>query len=159
MKAVSPFIATVLLIAFTIGVAGIVGTFIYRMVSTQSGETSSSSDKQVKCGSSVLEINEVKTDSDFSPVNVTFTYINGNENLYNFTVYIIDTSTHSIYSTSTLPPSYTQSSPLLPGRQTFWSIGTSGLSGGLFSVRIQGLCQQNYIISATCESGDECMSG
>jgi FlaG/FlaF family flagellin (archaellin) len=156
MKAVSPFIATVLLIAFTIGVAGIIGSFIYNTMSTQTGEVGKSSDKQAKCGSSVLQIDEVKTDSDLNPVNVTFTYINGDQNLYNFTVSIID-SESGLYSTSTLSPDYTSSSPLLPGRQTFWSITTSGLSGSLSSVRIQGYCQQTYIISAACESGRECM--
>lgn len=156
MKAISPFIATVLLIAFTIGVAGIIGTFVHNMVSTQTGETFSASEKQAKCGSSVLQIDEVKANSDLSIVNVTLTYINGNENLYNFTVYIIDSGSR-ISSTSTLSPTYTESSPFLPGRQTFWSITTAGLSGSLSSVRIVGHCQQSYIISTSCESGNECM--
>jgi flagellin-like protein len=156
MKAISPFIATVLLIAFTIGVAGIVGTFVHNMISAQTGQTASSSEKQTKCGSSVLQIDEVKTDSSISIVNVTLTYINGNENLYNFTAYIID-SGNRVYTTSTLTPTYNESSPLTPGRQTFWSITTTGLSGSLSSVRIVGHCQQSYIISASCDSGNECM--
>ena len=156
MKAVSPFIATVLLIAFTVGIAGIVGSFIYGMVKTQSEETRETGDKAAKCGSVFLDIDEVKTNSDLNPVNVTFTYSNGNEDLYNFSVYIID-SGNRVSSNSSLSPSYTQSSPLNPGRQVSWSIGTTLPSGTLFSVRVVGLCQKDYIVSAECKSGQSCM--
>lgn len=156
MKAVSPFIATVLLIALTVSIAGVVGSFVYSMVKSQSEETRQTGDKAAKCGSVFLDIDEVKTDSGLNPVNVTLTYTNGNEDLYNFTVYIID-SGNRIGSNSSLTPSYTISSPLNPGRTVSWSIGTTGLSGTLFSVRIVGFCQTDYVISAECKSGQSCM--
>lgn len=156
MKAVSPFIATVLLIALTVSVAGVVGSFVYSMIKTQSEETRETGDKAAKCGSVFLDIDEVKTDSDLNPVNVTLSYSNGNEDLYNFTVYIID-SGNRISSNSTLTPNYTQSNPLSPGRQVVWSIGTTSLSGTLFSVRIVGLCQTDYVISSECKTGQACM--
>lgn len=155
MKAISPFIATVLLIAFTVGVAGIVSSFIYSTMSTQTGETKEISDKQAKCGSVVLDIDEVKTDSDLDPVNVTFTYVHGTENLYTFTVYIIDSGSN-IYSTTL--STYTEANPLTPGRKVFWSIDTeSELSGSLFSVRVSGICQKDYPVSVGCDSGESCM--
>jgi len=156
MKAVSPFIATVLLIALTVSVAGVVGSFIYSMVKTQSEETRETGDKAAKCGSVFLDIDEVKTDSDLNPVNVTLTYTNGNEDLYNFSVYIID-SGNRISSNSSLSPSYTTTSPFNAGRKVSWSISTTGLSGTLFSVRIVGLCQTDYVISAECKTGQTCM--
>ena len=156
MKAVSPFIATVLLIALTVSVAGVVGSFIYSMVNTQSEETRETGDKAAKCGSVFLDIDEVKTDSDLNPVNVTLTYTNGNEDLYNFSVYIID-SGNRISSNSSLSPSYTTTSLFNAGRKVSWSISTTGLSGTLFSVRIVGLCQTDYVISAECKTGQTCM--
>lgn len=157
MKAVSTFIATVLIIAFTVAIGGIVSTFIYNTMSTQSEETKASSDKAARCGSVFLDIDEVKTNSDMSTVNITFTYVNGDEDLYNFTVYVID-SGNRINRTSNLSPTYTEASPLNSGRKTFWSVSTTGLSGSLFSVRIVGLCQKDYTVSASCESGKSCMT-
>jgi FlaG/FlaF family flagellin (archaellin) len=158
MKAVSAFIATVLIIAFTIGVAGVISKFVYDMAKEQTDVTGESSDKQAKCGDSALIIDEVKTDSDLNPVNVTFTYSSGTEDLYNFTVYIID-SGKQVNSTSSFIQNFTQTNPLRPGRTVFWNISTTymGLSGSLSSVRIVGLCQQDYIISASCNSGNVCM--
>lgn len=162
MKALSAFIATVLIIALVIGVAGIVSRFLYGITKQQTDVTGQSADKQAKCGSAVLKIDEVKTNSSSNianaPVNITFTYLYGTENLYNFTVYIIDSGSR-INSTSSFNRNYTEASPLTAGKTAFWSISTSGwgLSGSMFSVRIVGLCQKDYPISASCDSGQPCM--
>jgi len=158
MKAISTFVATVLLIALTVAVAGIIGTFITGTTKTQTETTREASDKLAKCGSVVLDIDEVKTNSSLNPVNVTFTYVYGRENLYNFTVFIID-SGNRINSTSSLSPSYTEANPLTPGKTTFWNISTTnwGLSGSLYSVRIVGLCQKDFPVSTSCDAGYSCM--
>ncbi len=49
MKGVSPLIATILLIAFTVGIAGIIITWLSGYASTTTGIISSSSDKTVTC--------------------------------------------------------------------------------------------------------------
>jgi FlaG/FlaF family flagellin (archaellin) len=156
MKAVSSFIATVLLIAFVVGVAGIISAFVYNTISTQTEETKQTSEKAAACSRVFLSIDGVKTNSSLSVVNVSLSYTDGSENLYNFTVYVID-SGNRISSTSNLNPTYTESSPLSPGRKTAWSISTSGLSGTLFSVKVIGICQKEYPVSTTCESGNSCM--
>ncbi len=150
-------IATVLLIAFTVAIGGIISLFVTGLTKTQTGITQQSSEKLTKCGDILLTIDEVKTDADLTPVNVTLTYSMGTEDIYNFTVYIIDSNRNMNY-TSSISPSYNTTNPFRPGNRIFWSITTSGLSGGSLSqVRVQGLCKTDYPVTGDCKSGEICM--
>ena len=56
MKGISPMIATVLLIAFTVAVGGIVSLWISGYTKTQTGQITSVSQDQIQCYNSVLSI-------------------------------------------------------------------------------------------------------
>lgn len=63
-KAISPMIATILLIAFTIAVAGILLTWGSSLISFQSSTVGTSTEKISKCGNSVIQVKEVRTYGD-----------------------------------------------------------------------------------------------
>jgi len=158
MKGISEIVATVLAIALVVLIGGIVGTFITNFAKSRTAITQQSSEKMTKCGNVILTIDEIKTDADLNPVNVTFTYSIGSEDLYNFSVFLIDTHAN-LNSTSSLSPNYNTTNPLRVGNHVFWSISTTGwgLSGSLSHVRVQGLCKTDYPVIADCKSGEACM--
>ena len=158
MKGISEIVATVLVIALVVLIGGIVGMFVINFTKSQTGLTQHSSENMAKCGNVILTIDEVETDADLNPINVTFTYSAGTEDLYNFTVYIIDAKIN-LNSTSNLSPSYNTTNPLRVGETVFWSIPTNGwgLSGSLSHVMVQGLCETDYPVTADCKSGETCM--
>lgn len=158
MKGISEIVATVLLIALSVTIGAIVGLFVTSFTKTHTGTIQQSSEKMTKCGNVILTIDEVKTDADLNPVNVTFSYSVGTEDLYNFTVFIIDANVN-LNLTSSLSPNYNATNPLRVGKTVFWSIPTTGwgLSGGLSHVRVQGLCETDYPVTADCKSGEACM--
>jgi len=158
MKGISPLVATVLLIVLVVAIGTIVGFFITTFTKTHTEAIQQSSEKMTKCGNVILTIDEVGTDADLNPVNVTFTYSAGTEYLYNFTVFIIDVNA-KFNSTSSLSPNYNATNPLRVGNHVFWSISTTGwgLSGSLNHVRIYGLCKTDYPVTADCKSGEVCM--
>jgi len=158
MKGISQIVATVLMIALVIAIGGIVGTFVTNFTKTRTGAIQQSSEKMTKCGNVILTIDEIKTDADLNPINVTFTYSAGTEDLYNFTAYVID-SKINFNSTSDLSPKYNTTNPLRVGQTVSWSIPTTGwgLSGSLNQVTIEGLCKTDYLVSADCRSGEVCM--
>ncbi len=157
MKGISPIVATVLLIAFTVAIGGIVSLFVTDLTKTQTGITQKSSEQLTSCGNVILTIDEVRTDSDLNPVNVTLIYSAGTEDLYNFTVYIID-SNKNMNSTSNLSPSYNTTNPFKVGNRVSWSISTTGLSGSSLSrVRVHALCKTDYPVTADCKAGNSCM--
>ncbi|MBI2543144.1 MAG: LamG domain-containing protein [Candidatus Aenigmarchaeota archaeon] len=63
MKAISPMIAVVLLIAFTIGIGTIVSIFATSLTTTSTGITGKSSENLTQCSLASLEIKEVKCSS------------------------------------------------------------------------------------------------
>ncbi len=156
MKGISEIVATVLMIALVVFIGGIVGIFVINFTKSQTGLTQHSSENMAKCGNVILTIDDVKTDADLNPVNVTFTYSAGTEDLYNFTVYIIDANTNF---NSTSFSTYNTTNPLRVGKTVFWSISTTGwgLSGSLSHVMIQGLCETDYPVTVDCNSGESCM--
>jgi flagellin-like protein len=158
MKGISEIVATVLVIALVVFIGGIVGIFVMNFTKSQTGLTQHSSENMAKCGNVILTIDDVKTDADLDPVNVTFTYSVGTEDLYNFSVFIMDIHVN-LNSTSSLSPTYNATNSLRVGKQVFWSISTSGwgLYGSLSHVRVQGLCKTDYPVTADCKSGEACM--
>jgi flagellin-like protein len=158
MKGISEIVATVLVIALVVVIGGIVGMFVINFTKSQTGLTQHSSENMAKCGNVILTIDDVKTDADLNPVNVTFTYSIGTEDLYNFSVYIMDIHAN-LNSTSSLSPNYNATNPLRVGKHVFWSISTTGwgLYGELSNVRVQGICRTDYLVAVDCNSGESCM--
>jgi archaellum component FlaF (FlaF/FlaG flagellin family) len=92
MKGVSPLVAVVLLIAFSVAVGIILGGWVTGLTKTQTGYVEEKGEKQVQCtfaGFKVTSEDVVYNFSASSPtLNVTI-YNNGDEPLYNFTFYVI----------------------------------------------------------------------
>jgi flagellin-like protein len=166
MKAISPMIAVVLLIAFTVSVGGILSVWLSTLSTTQTTIVSSGTEKQVRCGASSLIIKEVRYNAT-QPctlcnishyVNTTIRYESGAEVLSpNVTFEVISRGTRNISThVVTLDPgeSYTNST----------NATTQGAAaGGVILaippelVRVRTFCQTNIPITAECKSGQPCM--
>jgi len=151
-KGISPMIAIVLLIAFTVAVGGILSIWLTTLTSTQTTTTGSAAEKQVLCARSVLEITEVYYEGPRN-ANVTVSYTYGTESLSNFNFFFVDDARNSDNKTA--------SGTLTPGDSETFAITTlSALSssGSLQSVRVIATCQDTYPVSGECKSGQSCMN-
>ena len=167
MKAISAMIATVLLIAFTIAVGGILSVWLSNLTTSQTSTVSSSTDKQVKCSASALVIKEVRFNATIpctlcnisGYVNTTIRYESGTEALTpNITIDVIakgvrNTSTHVI----TLSPgqAYTNSTNVTTTQPPGTSSHILAIPPEL--VRVRAFCQGSLAIVAECKSGQSCM--
>ena len=150
-KGISAMIATVLLIAFTVAVGGILSVWLTTLTSTQTTTTGSAAEKQILCSRSVLTISEVQYNNALGNINVTYVYTYGTESLTSLNFFVTDAA-RNMYNK-------TYSFTLNPGDSNVSSITTSGLAAGnLQSVRLQAMCQTNYPISTECKSGQSCMN-
>ncbi|MFH8080960.1 MAG: archaellin/type IV pilin N-terminal domain-containing protein [Candidatus Aenigmatarchaeota archaeon] len=114
MKGVSPLIATVLLIAFTLSIAGLLGGWLSGLTKTQTETIEKSSEETMNCTGSVLSIVDVfcgnKTPDEPNALRIVIAN-EGNNALYGFSTFAqIDTTQ---YINSTGGPSL--NSPLTPG--------------------------------------------
>jgi hypothetical protein len=166
-------IATVLLIAFTVAVGGILSMWLTTLTSTQTTTTGSAAEKQILCSRSVLTIDEVTSSLAFSTnntFNVTVVYTYGTEDLYYFNLTFVDNLRNSITLTPKMSTSknFNKTDPFQPGMMYVFSIvandtsasveRTGNLTGtSLYSVRVRATCQDNYPILAECKSGQSCM--
>lgn len=149
MKGISPMIAVVLIIGFTVAVGALVGIWLTTLAKTQTSVVEEQAEKQVKCMASSLTIKEVRYPSGTTgtcTVNVTVTYETGTEILANMTVEISakGTTVRSI-STSLVSPgesrAFTNSSAICPPEY----------------VRAVGVCQEIVGVVGECKSGQTCM--
>jgi flagellin-like protein len=148
-KAISAMIATVLLIAFTVAVGGILSMWLTSLTSTQTTTTGAAAEKQILCSRSVLTISEVRY-SGPAALNVTVVYTYGTEQLSNYTFYVVDDARNSAAS---LQPAQTMN----PGDSNTTFVTTSLAGTGLTSVRVRALCQGSYAVIGECKSGQSCM--
>lgn len=167
MKGVSPLIAAVLLIAFTVAVGGIISTWITTLTTTTTGVTQAAGEKQIKCATAVLDIVEVvsslgATDS----INTTVRYVYGEQDLYFFNLTFIDNIKSSVTVTPRIGVNYNKTTPFKPGMLTVFALNLSttdvvvaaGLPGSaLDRVSVLAKCQDTIPISDDCKSGESCM--
>lgn len=149
MKAISPLIATVLLIGFTIAVGGILSVWLSSLTTTQTTTVSSGTEKQVRCAASALRISEVRypTGVGRSSVNVSVIYDSGTEALSNITVEITARGiTDLVNSTGTVTPGEARAVNV-----------TANFPPEVVSAR--GFCQNTVPIIGTCKAGQPCMIG
>ena len=157
-KGISPVIAVVLLIGFTVAVGAVLINWLGSLSGSHMEKTSEIADKQLKCSRSVFNIERVK----FGNVtNVTVSYTHGTENLYDFTITFIDNTAdfHNV-PVLNMTPQYNDSAGqrFTPGMTAVWNIDTNSLRGtSLDSVHLSALCQKDYPISTECKSGQNCM--
>ena len=180
-KGISPMIATVLLIAFTVAVGGIISMWLTTMASTQTTTTGSAAEKQILCARSVMEISEVTSlfgdNTTGDRFNITVIYSYGTEDIYYFNLTFIDSQRNSVVITPNISggKNYNKTNPFQPGMMRVFGININsstdvetrtslgypnyGLAGpSLQSVRIQAICQGTYPLSTTCKSGQSCMT-
>ncbi len=158
-KAISPLIATVLLIAFAMAVATIVFGWGTGFVNTISNPVSDKGPKTVQCTFANLDVKKTDVVYNFSGVTSTVNvsvYNSGSEDLYNFSLGII---TNSGVYTFNPTNQYNESSPLPKGTATLLKAVNSSSSGvpssgeSFKTLRITAICKKtdrrNYEVDMT----------
>lgn len=155
-KAISPLIASVLLIAFTMAVAAILTSWVTGFTKTQTGFVGEKAEKQVKCTYATFKVQKSDVTYNFSAqttnINVTV-YNDGSEDLYNFTFTMItNANTNPKVYTYTPTNQKTETDPL-KSANTIVFIGntTSGpASSEIFNkLVINAICQKDYKVSSS----------
>ena len=152
MKGISPLIAAVLLIAFTVAVGGIISLWLTSFSKTTTSAVQTSTEKQVKCASTVLEITSVSTSgnrivvTNLGPQNVTLTSIVLSDGTVSNFQISEELSAGSSYSINT-----TNSSIISPTINFTQHVGLSW-------VKVKGLCLGEVPIEGTCNSDESCWS-
>lgn len=155
VKGISPFIATVLLIAFTVAIGALISVWFTNVTSSQTQTVQSGSDALSKCASTSMTVNEVRYagNGSSSLVNVTVSS-SGTQSLKNVTISVTGggaTTTSQKFFNAT-------GNDFLAGTYFATSMNTSGgASLPPEIVSVSGLCQGQQAIVATCKTGDSCM--
>jgi flagellin-like protein len=152
MKGISPLIAAVLLIAFTVAIGGVVSLFFTSFTKQTTSGVSSQGQALISCTGSAPTVDLVRYgSSSFMLVNVTYTNP-GSITLQNVVIY----TTLSNSSTNTTYPS---ASTLAPLASASIALNMSG-GVGVTEVRVVGVCVAstgNQTVSGACLSGQSCM--
>ncbi len=166
MKGVSPMIAVVLLIAFTVAIGGIISLWLTSLTSTTTSSVSSSAEKQIKCASSTMTIKEVRYSTASTIVNVTVAHETGTEKLYNLSIDVTGGGATSSNMTTAATGSRTTyfnttADPFEQGESASVSINTviGGATVPPEYIRARAYCQSDVPVVAECKSGQTCMKG
>jgi archaellum component FlaG (FlaF/FlaG flagellin family) len=127
MKGISAFIATVLIIAFTIGVGMLLGPWIYSLAQSQSQTIGKESETRLECNYGGIRIDDdtIKCSFTGNPDFLNFTIENtGTIDLYNFTCEIYQNGVIYEYgvSNSINNQTFTSASPLRPAQKRTVSV-------------------------------------
>ncbi|MFH0710956.1 MAG: hypothetical protein V1944_00060 [Candidatus Aenigmatarchaeota archaeon] len=145
MKGISAMIATVLLIAFTVAIGGVMSIWLTGLTSTQQQQVSNQSSAQVKCVPS-LTIDRVDSGIATSAYIMNITLSNPSQQTVapvNVTIILTNASVF-------IPVNITS---LAPGASYFGSIGNWSALPSM--VRVNGLCS-GLPVSFTCKPTDSC---
>ncbi len=135
MKAISPMVATVLLVAFTIGVGALVSIFATGLTTTSTGIASNQSEALSRCAGAWINVYSVQSS--------TVLYSNPNSQTIANPVLIFSNGT-----------SYTAAdTSMVAGETNSQSIGTIGTNT---FVIVRGLCQTLVTAEGRCSSIQEC---
>ena len=148
MKGISPLVATVLLIGFTVAIAGIISVWISGTTRTQTEIIGDQASLQASCVGSSLVIKEVRRSG--AQVNVTYVLETGTEGLTNVTIEGI-----AVGNSTKNGPFYTNST-MKPGESNSTSFNIAPVAP-LEIVRAFAVCQNKYPVSTECKSGKPCM--
>ena len=152
-KGISPLIATVLLIAFTIAIGGVLLIWFSSLTNTQTQTVGTSSEKLADCAASAITIREARYNSTPGSaastfVNVTISLVAGTQNIANLTVFVTGKGiTNSTADNSTITPGSTI---------TIRANVSSNAIPPEF-VRASGICQSTVPIIAECKTGQACL--
>lgn len=147
-RGISPLIASVLLIAFTMAVAAILTSWVTGFTKTQTSYVGEKAEKQIKCIYGTMDIKKADVKYNFSTtgswVNATV-FNSGDQDLYNFT-FVVSTSA-SVYVF--LPTNQKIETAPLKAREAFYFTATNTSTGAPASsetfqkLKITALCQRN----------------
>jgi flagellin-like protein len=141
MKGISAIIATVLLVAFTVAVAGILSMWATTLTVSQTQTVSNQTSGQALCSPGLI-IDEVNSLSGVAYHNA------GNQIISNVKVFVRNT-VGGVNLTSV-------SGTLSPGAMALTNFT---LVGPLDYARVTGTCASNVQLSAECKSPDPCWKG
>lgn len=143
MKGISPLIATVLLIAFTIGVGGLVSLFATSLTTTTTGITSNSSESLTKCAGAWLEVRRV--------TNSTIVFSNPNRETVTAVQVIFTNGNNQTATDQILSPGETGALTLNGGL-----ISSSNVVTANTTVTVRGQCQATTLAEGVCKQGQAC---
>ena len=133
MKGISPLVATVLLIAFTIGVGGLISIFVTGLTTTSTGITSNQSEALTKCAGGWVNV--------YSVLNSTVLFSNPNSQTLTGLTVVAGTGQSISVSGSLAPGASTSAS---------WTAGTNT------SVTVRSLCQSTVTVEGRCVNNQDC---
>jgi len=145
LKGLSPVLATIMLIALTLVVIGLVGSWFTSMTKRQTEIIETGAMKQINCTSALFDIVDVICSNSSQQLKIAINNI-GQTDLYGFSAFVKINNT--FYQNSTGGPNST--SPLGPGKQTtlVYGCGPEYCSGGVNVGKIRlspSNCPQVYI--------------
>ena len=116
-RGLAPLLATVILVALTLSVAALLGSWFTSVTRTQTGIIEEATTKQVNCTAALLEIVDVACSGNTDNIKVTITNLGNDIALYDFSTLV--TLNNTFYLNSTGGPNSTD--PLDPGEQAILS--------------------------------------
>ncbi len=157
MKGISPLIASILLIAFTVAVGGLVSLWISGYTKTQTSQITTTSQDQVQCYNSVMAIKSSVWTNSTGILQVTVGYDSGTLNLNNP---VIDaacsaqSNTNASTSVASVVPGGVFVVQLNMGSQC-WPGSTPDFE------RVRAICigpstSTNFTIATECRKGQGC---
>ncbi len=146
-KGLSPLIASILLVAFTMAVAAIVVVWITGFTQQQTNVVGQRGENQAKCAYSTLSVSRNDISVVGSNLNVTVSYSAGTETLNITGISVRDSSSGASYVNVT--------SPNTDATVRNWGVGKSDklvnyiLTGNVLSwaeIRVTALCQNQFSV-------------
>lgn len=150
-------IATVLLIAFTIAIGGIISIWLSGYTRTTTESVGGGTDKLIKCSASILQIKKVTNNTDEN-VSILVSYTSGSEKLTGVGCEAIGNGTVSNTSAALSPgqpaAGYSAGSSFYCSvNATLYTITT------LDRVRVKGTCLADIPITVECTPNGACWTG
>lgn len=144
MKGISAIIATVLLVAFVVAIAGIVSVWSTTLTNTQTKTITNQSKGQAVCNPSII-IDQVYVPSSGSSNFINVTYHNAGTQ--SISAVHVEIRNSSAINTTDAPN-------LSAGETAYISIG--GQSNTTNFIRVRGLCASSIVVSDECYPSDFC---
>ncbi len=154
MKGISPLIATILLIAFTVAVGGLLSVWFSTLTTSQTQTVQAGSDALASCATTSISIDSVRfvRNAASTWVNVTVAS-SGSQNLKNLTITVSGAGsvTRSVVFYNSSGDDFTPGSIFA----TSLSVPASSIPPELVSATAR--CQSTLSKEARCASGESCM--
>lgn len=148
-KAISPLIASVLLIAFTMAVAAILTSWVTGFTKAETGFVGGKGETQIKCTYANLDAKKSDVSYNFTTGSLNISVFNsGSEDLYNFSFFIL--TDEDLYTFEPINQK-TISDPLSKGQAILFktqntSSGKPDPSETFNKLRITAICQKDFKI-------------